>query len=69
MARLLGLLALATVLIGSHALDIRVTKTKNVTIPSTLFGYMFEDINHSGDGGLYGMSFSFALLEQRRTAP
>ncbi|CZT42944.1 related to Probable alpha-N-arabinofuranosidase A [Rhynchosporium secalis] len=26
---------------------------KNKTAPS-LYGYMFEDINHSGDGGLYG---------------
>jgi alpha-N-arabinofuranosidase len=26
---------------------------KNVTAPY-LYGWMFEDINHSGDGGLYG---------------
>jgi len=31
------------------------TKTgiKNATAPD-LYGWMFEDINHSGDGGLYG---------------
>jgi alpha-N-arabinofuranosidase len=31
------------------------TKTgeKNATSPN-LYGWMFEDINHSGDGGLYG---------------
>jgi alpha-N-arabinofuranosidase len=27
--------------------------TRNVTAPY-LYGWMFEDINHSGDGGLYG---------------
>jgi len=26
---------------------------KNATAPA-LYGWMFEDINHSGDGGLYG---------------
>ncbi len=32
-----------------------ITKTgvKNATAPD-LYGWMFEDINHSGDGGLYG---------------
>lgn len=36
------------------SLDI-LTKTgvKNATAPY-LYGWMFEDINHSGDGGLYG---------------
>jgi hypothetical protein len=36
------------------ALNIR-TKTgqRNATAP-LLYGWMFEDINHSGDGGLYG---------------
>jgi len=29
------------------------TGTKNATAPY-LYGWMFEDINHSGDGGLYG---------------
>ncbi|KAI9051279.1 hypothetical protein LZ554_005380 [Drepanopeziza brunnea f. sp. 'monogermtubi'] len=29
------------------------TGTKNATAP-LLYGWMFEDINHSGDGGLYG---------------
>lgn len=29
------------------------TGVKNATAPS-LYGWMFEDINHSGDGGLYG---------------
>ena len=30
-----------------------VTGVKNATAPY-LYGWMFEDINHSGDGGLYG---------------
>lgn len=36
------------------SLDI-LTKTgkRNATAPN-LYGWMFEDINHSGDGGLYG---------------
>jgi len=29
------------------------TGVKNATAPD-LYGWMFEDINHSGDGGLYG---------------
>lgn len=29
------------------------TGTRNATAPY-LYGWMFEDINHSGDGGLYG---------------
>jgi hypothetical protein len=29
------------------------TGVKNATAP-LLYGWMFEDINHSGDGGLYG---------------
>lgn len=29
------------------------TGVKNATAPN-LYGWMFEDINHSGDGGLYG---------------
>jgi alpha-L-arabinofuranosidase len=29
------------------------TGVKNTTAPD-LYGWMFEDINHSGDGGLYG---------------
>lgn len=29
------------------------TGVKNTTVPD-LYGWMFEDINHSGDGGLYG---------------
>jgi alpha-N-arabinofuranosidase len=29
------------------------TGTRNATAPN-LYGWMFEDINHSGDGGLYG---------------
>ena len=39
---------------GGVSLEI-LTKTgvKNATAPY-LYGWMFEDINHSGDGGLYG---------------
>lgn len=39
---------------GRVSLDIKTkTGTKNATAPY-LYGWMFEDINHSGDGGLYG---------------
>nr|6ZPS_AAA Chain AAA, MgGH51 [Meripilus giganteus]6ZPV_AAA Chain AAA, MgGH51 [Meripilus giganteus]6ZPW_AAA Chain AAA, MgGH51 [Meripilus giganteus]6ZPX_AAA Chain AAA, MgGH51 [Meripilus giganteus]6ZPY_AAA Chain AAA, MgGH51 [Meripilus giganteus]6ZPZ_AAA Chain AAA, MgGH51 [Meripilus giganteus]6ZQ0_AAA Chain AAA, MgGH51 [Meripilus giganteus]6ZQ1_AAA Chain AAA, MgGH51 [Meripilus giganteus] len=32
---------------------VTVNKNPSHTVPSTLYGLMFEDINHSGDGGLY----------------
>ncbi|QRW09227.1 alpha-L-arabinofuranosidase [Ceratobasidium sp. AG-Ba] len=41
----------ATVL--SQSINIQVTKNVAHSIPSTLYGWMWEDINHSGDGGLY----------------
>ncbi|KDQ51115.1 glycoside hydrolase family 51 protein [Jaapia argillacea MUCL 33604] len=34
-------------------LNLQITKNATVNIPPTLYGYMWEDINHSGDGGLY----------------
>ncbi|KAB5590422.1 hypothetical protein CTheo_6139 [Ceratobasidium theobromae] len=49
-------LALATGTVA-QSLGIQVTKDVTHSIPSTLYGYMWEasrDINHSGDGGLYG---------------
>ncbi|ELU40325.1 glycoside hydrolase family 51 protein [Rhizoctonia solani AG-1 IA] len=49
-----GLEALAAGALAQSALKIQVTKDTTHAIPSTLYGYMWEDINHSGDGGLYG---------------
>ncbi|THU89381.1 glycoside hydrolase [Dendrothele bispora CBS 962.96] len=62
MLRILGLLHLLSCisspvlseLIAPNALNLRITKNITHEIPSTIFGYMWEDINHSGDGGLYG---------------
>ncbi|KAF5312724.1 hypothetical protein D9619_002697 [Psilocybe cf. subviscida] len=41
-------------LTAPNALTLQITKNTTHAIPSTLYGYMWEDINHSGDGGLYG---------------
>jgi alpha-N-arabinofuranosidase len=41
-------------LTAPNALTLQITKNITHAIPSTLYGYMWEDINHSGDGGLYG---------------
>ncbi|KAG9087978.1 hypothetical protein FRC06_002274, partial [Ceratobasidium sp. 370] len=48
--------ALAATLAATAQSSITISVTANAThaIPSTLYGYMWEDINHSGDGGLYG---------------
>ncbi|KEP50300.1 alpha-L-arabinofuranosidase [Rhizoctonia solani 123E] len=46
-------LALAAGAFAQSSLRIQVTKTQTHAIPSTLYGWMWEDINHSGDGGLY----------------
>ncbi|KAL0958280.1 hypothetical protein HGRIS_000430 [Hohenbuehelia grisea] len=35
------------------ATTISVSASASHAVPTTLFGQMFEDINHSGDGGLY----------------
>ncbi|KAL0951925.1 hypothetical protein HGRIS_008579 [Hohenbuehelia grisea] len=40
-------------LTAPNALTLRITKNVTTEIPPTLYGYMWEDINHSGDGGLY----------------
>ncbi|KAG6857297.1 hypothetical protein H0H87_006490 [Tephrocybe sp. NHM501043] len=40
-------------LVAPNALELRLTANVSHAIPSTLYGYMWEDINHSGDGGLY----------------
>ncbi|CAE6481323.1 unnamed protein product [Rhizoctonia solani] len=48
------LAALATGALAQSSLKIQVSKDTAHAIPSTLYGYMWEDINHSGDGGLYG---------------
>ncbi|KAJ1302581.1 hypothetical protein OPQ81_002898 [Rhizoctonia solani] len=50
----LFVVALATGSIAQSSLRIQVTQTQTHAIPSTLYGWMWEDINHSGDGGLYG---------------
>ncbi|KAH7338763.1 glycoside hydrolase [Rhizoctonia solani] len=47
-------LALAAGACAQSSLRIQVTKNQTHAIPSTLYGWMWEDINHSGDGGLYG---------------
>lgn len=36
-----------------HAVTVTVSATASHPIPTTLWGQMFEDISHSGDGGLY----------------
>ncbi|KAI0037105.1 arabinofuranosidase [Vararia minispora EC-137] len=52
---LLALLAAASApLLSSAQTQITVNGTSSHPIPSTLWGLMFEDISHSGDGGLYG---------------
>ncbi|KAG9126775.1 hypothetical protein FRC07_002011 [Ceratobasidium sp. 392] len=52
--RILLALSFATSSLCQSSLRIQVTKNATHAIPSTLYGYMWEDINHSGDGGLYG---------------
>ncbi|EIM91767.1 glycoside hydrolase [Stereum hirsutum FP-91666 SS1] len=53
---LLGVLLTSSVYVsGITTLNVTITKETTVDIPATLGGgYMWEDINHSGDGGLYG---------------
>ncbi|CAE6458592.1 unnamed protein product [Rhizoctonia solani] len=46
-------LTLVTGALAQSSLRIQVTKNQTHAIPSTLYGWMWEDINHSGDGGLY----------------
>ncbi|KZT59017.1 glycoside hydrolase family 51 protein [Calocera cornea HHB12733] len=51
-------LALTTVLVNGQitppsALNLQITQNMTHAISPTLYGYMWEDINHSGDGGLY----------------
>ncbi|KAF8079161.1 glycoside hydrolase [Lyophyllum atratum] len=40
-------------IVAPNALNLRLTANVSHAIPPTLYGYMWEDINHSGDGGLY----------------
>ncbi|KAJ7292664.1 glycoside hydrolase [Mycena rebaudengoi] len=40
-------------LVAPNALNLTISAKLAHSIPSTLYGYMWEDINHSGDGGLY----------------
>lgn len=46
----LGLLAFTSAV---HAVTVTVSATASHPIPTTLWGQMYEDISHSGDGGLY----------------
>ncbi|TFK42073.1 glycoside hydrolase [Crucibulum laeve] len=41
-------------LLAPNALNLRLTTNLTHEISPTIYGYMWEDINHSGDGGLYG---------------
>ncbi|KAJ7147997.1 glycoside hydrolase [Mycena filopes] len=41
------------VLVAPDALNLNISATAIHEVPLTLYGYMWEDINHSGDGGLY----------------
>ncbi|KAG8726416.1 hypothetical protein FRC11_000175, partial [Ceratobasidium sp. 423] len=47
-------LTLAAGALAQSSVRVQVTKSQTHAIPSTLYGWMWEDINHSGDGGLYG---------------
>ncbi|KAF7330131.1 hypothetical protein MSAN_02462900 [Mycena sanguinolenta] len=49
----LFILRVEGILVAPDALILNISATATHTIPSTLYGYMWEDINHSGDGGLY----------------
>ncbi|KAF8671134.1 Alpha-L-arabinofuranosidase C-terminus [Rhizoctonia solani] len=49
----LFVLALTAGAFAQSSLRIQVTNTQTHAIPSTMYGWMWEDINHSGDGGLY----------------
>ncbi|KAF9566985.1 glycoside hydrolase [Agrocybe pediades] len=46
-------LGTSATLVAPNALNLRITANVTHEIPSTLYGFMWEDINHSGDGGLY----------------
>lgn len=59
-ARLVNVVALGLLLASTAGLvEAQTTKTITVSatashpVPTTMFGQMFEDISHSGDGGLY----------------
>ncbi|KAF9056073.1 glycoside hydrolase [Panaeolus papilionaceus] len=41
------------ILQAPNALTLHIKNNVTHAIPPTLYGYMWEDINHSGDGGLY----------------
>ncbi|PBK76468.1 glycoside hydrolase [Armillaria solidipes] len=51
---MLSALPALSTLIAPNALDLTITTNTIHGLPSTLYGYMWEDVNHSGDGGLYG---------------
>ncbi|KAK7063648.1 glycoside hydrolase [Favolaschia claudopus] len=49
----LPFLRVEAALVAPDALILNISATATHPIPSTLYGYMWEDISHSGDGGLY----------------
>ncbi|KAJ9299757.1 hypothetical protein DTO271G3_2641 [Paecilomyces variotii] len=53
-ARLLGLCALGVLTRGARSISLSVNPDGGNASSSLLYGFMFEDINHSGDGGIHG---------------
>jgi hypothetical protein len=51
LASTVGLVLLSNIAQAELSLTIRQDVAGNASFP-TLYGYMYEDINHSGDGGL-----------------
>ncbi|KAJ7605069.1 glycoside hydrolase [Mycena polygramma] len=52
-AQVFLILSVEGALVAPNALTLHITANATHPIPPTLYGYMWEDINHSGDGGLY----------------
>ncbi|KAF8962335.1 alfa-L-arabinofuranosidase precursor [Flammula alnicola] len=69
-------LALAVVLagvvdVGKAQTTVSISATASHPVPTTMFGQMFEDISHSGDGGLYAellQNRAFQLVTPGTTA-
>ncbi|KAJ7083404.1 glycoside hydrolase [Mycena belliarum] len=49
----LSILSARGQLVAPNALTLTISANATHEIPATLYGYMWEDVNHSGDGGLY----------------
>ncbi|KAJ6489593.1 glycoside hydrolase [Mycena vitilis] len=52
-AQVFAILSAEGALVAPNALALHITANATHPVPPTLYGYMWEDINHSGDGGLY----------------